>query len=57
MRANMGLHERAVMGLASQAVSAQVTKHFVTFFSKTCHKAIYTQTDNPVRSAVHCGAW
>ena len=53
----MGLHERAVMGLASQAVSAQVTKHFVTFFSKTCHKAIYTQTDNPVRSAVHCGAW
>ena len=34
----MGSYERAVMGLESQAVSAQVTKHFVTVFSKTCNK-------------------
>ena len=52
-----GSHERAVMGLASRAVSAGVTKHFITIFSKTRNKAIYTQTDNPVRSAVHCSAW
>ena len=26
------------MGLESQAVSAWVTKHFVTIFSKTCNK-------------------
>ena len=29
--------ERAIMGLGSQAVSAWVTKHFVTTFSKTCN--------------------
>ena len=27
----MGSHEWAVMGLKSQAVSARVTKHFVTY--------------------------
>ena len=37
VRANMGSLERAVMGLESRAVSAQVTKHFVTIFSKTCN--------------------
>ena len=43
-RAHMGSHEgrygftcAAVMGLDSPAVSAQVTKHFVTIFSKTCN--------------------
>ena len=36
--ADMGLHERAVIGLESQAVSAQVTVHFITIFSKTCNK-------------------
>ena len=30
----MGSSERAVMGLESRAVSARVTKQFVTFFSK-----------------------
>ena len=34
----MGLRERAVIGLASRAVSARVTKHFFTIFSKTCNK-------------------
>ena len=34
--ADMGSLERAVMGLESRAVSAQVTKHFVTIFSKSC---------------------
>ena len=34
----MGSCERAVMGLESQAVSALVTKHFVTIFSTTCNK-------------------
>ena len=37
IRANMGLGERAVIGLETQAVSAQVTKHFATIFSKTCN--------------------
>ena len=32
----MGSRERAVMCLVSQAVSARVTKHFVTIFSKAC---------------------
>ena len=33
----MGSGERAVMGLESRAVSAQVTNHFATIFSKTCY--------------------
>ena len=33
-RANMGSRERAVMCLKSRSVSAQVTKYFVTIFSK-----------------------
>ena len=33
----MGLCERAIMGLESRTVSAQVTKHFATIFSKTCN--------------------
>ena len=33
-RADMGSHERAVMDFESQAVSARVTKYFVTIFSK-----------------------
>ena len=33
----MGSGEQAVIGLASRAVSARVTKHFVTNFSKTCN--------------------
>ena len=34
----MGSPERAVNGLESGALSAWVTKHFVTIFSKTCDK-------------------
>ena len=34
----MGSYEQAVIGLESQAVSARVTKHFVTVFSKTFYK-------------------
>ena len=34
----MGSHEWLVVGLKSRATSARVTKHFVTFFSKTCNK-------------------
>ena len=34
----MGSRECVVMGLKSRAVSALVTKHFVTIFSKTCNK-------------------
>ena len=41
-RAEMGSRERAVMGLGSRAVSARVTKHFVTIFSKTCNKRQYS---------------
>ena len=37
-RANMGSREWVVMGLKSRAVSARVTKHLVTMFSKTCNK-------------------
>ena len=33
----MGSREWAVMGLESEAVSARVTKFFVTIFSKTCY--------------------
>ena len=33
----MGSHGGAVMGFESRAVSAWVTKHFVTSFSKTCN--------------------
>ena len=36
-RTNMGSREWVVMGLKSGAASAQVTKHFVTIFSKTCN--------------------
>ena len=36
-RADMGSRERAVMGLASPAVSARIIKHFDTIFSKTCN--------------------
>ena len=36
-RANMSVRERDVMGLASPTVSARVTKHFATIFSKTCY--------------------
>ena len=32
---------RAVMILKSQAVSARVTKDFVTIFSKTCNNVIF----------------
>ena len=39
--ANMGSRERSVMGLESQAVSAQVTKHFVTILSKTSNNGTY----------------
>ena len=38
VRADMGSCEWAVMGLESLAVSAGVTNHFVTTFSKTCNK-------------------
>ena len=31
----MGSREGTIMGLESRAVSARVTKHFVTIFSKT----------------------
>ena len=37
VRADMGSREQAVMGLVSQAVSARVTKHFVTIFSNACY--------------------
>ena len=36
----MGSREWAVMGLESRAVSACVTKHFVTIFSKRCNNAL-----------------
>ena len=40
VRANMGSHEWAAMDFESKAISARVTKHFVTMslFSKTCNK-------------------
>ena len=37
-RVDIGLGEQAVMGLKSHAVSARVTKHFLTIFSKTCNR-------------------
>ena len=37
VRADMGFRGRAVMGSESRAVSAGVTMHFVTIFSKTCN--------------------
>ena len=39
-RYNLGSSEWVVtcIGLKSRAASARVTKHFVTFFSKTCNK-------------------
>ena len=40
-RADMGSHERAVMGLDSRAVSARVIKDFVTVLSKTYNYTIY----------------
>ena len=33
----MGSNEKDVMGSASRAVSARLTKHFVAIFSKTCN--------------------
>ena len=39
----MGSCELAVMGLESQAVTARVTKHFVTIFSETCNKISYLE--------------
>ena len=36
----MDSHEWADMGLKSQAVSAQVTKHLVTVFIKKCNKKL-----------------
>ena len=42
-RADIGSHEPAVMGLESRAVSAWVTKHFVTIFSTTCNNKPYFQ--------------
>ena len=35
-----GSCEWTVMGLESPAVSARVTQHFVTVFSKTCNKVL-----------------
>ena len=40
---NMISHEQAIMGLESRAVSAWVTKHFVTIFSKRCNIGTYQQ--------------
>ena len=37
VRANMGSCELAIMGLESRAVSAQLTKHFITILSKKCN--------------------
>ena len=37
----MGSRERAIMGMESLAVSARVTKHFITIFSKACNHFIY----------------
>ena len=39
----MGSCELAVMGLESRAVTAGVTKHFVTIFSETCNKISYLE--------------
>ena len=36
-----GFASAAVMGLKSQAISAQVTKYFVTIFSKTCNNVFF----------------
>ena len=36
----MGSCKYAIMGLVPLAVSARVTMHFVTVFSKTCNKHI-----------------
>ena len=41
-RAEIGPRERAAMGLGSRAVSARVTKHFVTIFSKRSNKRQYS---------------
>ena len=43
LRADMCSCEWAIMGLQSRAVSAWVTKHFVTIFSKTCNNKSYFQ--------------
>ena len=37
VRVNIDSCEQAIMGLELRAVSARVTKHFVTIFSKTCN--------------------
>ena len=39
----MGSHEQAIMGLESRAVTARVTKHFVTIFSTTCNSNTLTE--------------
>ena len=39
----MGSHEQTVIGLESRAISAGVTKQFVTIFSKTCVIMCYIQ--------------
>ena len=43
VKANMGSREQAVMGFESRAVSAQLTKHFVTIFSTTCNNNTLTE--------------
>ena len=48
---DMSSREWADMGLESQAVSARVTKHFVTVFSKTCNNTKYT---GGIRGNVFC---
>ena len=40
VRANIYSHEQAIMGLGSQAVSARITKHFITIFVKRVIKCI-----------------
>ena len=42
---HMGSCEWVIMGLVPQAVSARVTLHFVTIFSKTCNKHICGSCD------------
>ena len=40
VRTDMGSHEQTVIGLESQAISAEVTKHFITIFRK-CNNVLY----------------
>ena len=41
------------MGLESQAVSARVTKHFVTIFNKTCKNLCYLHVTHSGVLAYH----